>query len=145
MRPCKARQRGDLSRMVHADLGHAERGLLGQAGQRQRQAPVIVVRGDGGVRFAERRENAAQHLLGRGLADAAGDCDDLAAEPVAPGAAQPRQRRQGVVNLQQRRGSIDPGQRPVHHGAGRALGERLGNMGMAVAGFSAVFAAQRNE
>jgi len=33
----------------------------------------------------------------------------------------------------------------VHHGAGRALGERLGNMGMAVAGFSAVFAAQRNE
>jgi hypothetical protein len=72
-----ADERRDLARVVHADLEHAEGRLARHAGERQRHAPVIVEGGGGGMRLAGGRKRHAQHLLGRGLAHAAGDRHDL--------------------------------------------------------------------
>ena len=76
MRADHAHQRRDLAGVVHADLEDAEFRAGRQARKRQRHAPVIVVGGRRGVRFAARAEHRPQHLLGAGLADRAGDGDD---------------------------------------------------------------------
>ena len=86
MRPREARERRDLARVVHADLDHGEGGAARAARQGQRHAPVVVVGRDGGMGLAERAEQQPQHLLGAGLADAAGDGDH------APGEARPSRR-----------------------------------------------------
>ena len=90
------------------------------------------------MRSAERAQDRPQHLLGRGLADAAGDRDQAAAEPGARIAAEPVQRRQRVVHQQQPGGVRHD---PMHHRAGRALGQRVGDEVVTVAGFTA----QRDE
>ena len=82
VRPHQLDERRDLAGMVHADLEDAVARRRRHARQRQRHAPVVVERGRRIVDRALRRERARQHLLGAGLADAAGDGDDLAA--VAP-------------------------------------------------------------
>ncbi len=70
-------ERLDLAGVIHAQFEHGiERGLRA-AGKRQRHAPVIVVRGDRRMGLAFGRERDAQRLLGRGLADRAGDADYL--------------------------------------------------------------------
>ncbi len=86
--PHQPGERRDLAGVVHADLENAVAGLLGQARERERHAPVIVERGDRGMDLAVAREREAERILGRGLADRAGDRDDLGA------AAGPRRRRQ---------------------------------------------------
>ena len=73
------RQRRDLARMVHADLEHAERRASRHQRERQRHAPVIVVGGGRRMRLALLAEHEPQRFLGAGLADRAGDRDDLRA------------------------------------------------------------------
>ena len=104
---CGARQAGqrrDLAGMVHADLGHAERARP-PAG-----APASAARPSGCCRTPRRRcvgpnagEDGAQHLLGRGLADAAGDGDHPAAEPRPAGRARAPAARPACRDHQQRR------------------------------------------
>ena len=124
MRPRETRQRGDLAGVVHADLGDAEFGVRRHARQGQRQAPVVVVGGDRGMGAAERGQDGPQHLLRRRLADAAGDRDEPAGEALAGIAAKPMQAGQRVVDQQQLAGI---GHVAMHHRAGRALGERIGD------------------
>ena len=135
MRPREAGQRRDLARMVHADLGDAERGVRRQTRQRQRQAPMVVVRRDRGVRAAERRQDGAQHLLRRGLADAAGDRDQPSGEALPRIAAQPVQRRPACRRRSSRWSAS--GDVAMHHRAGRTLGQRVGDEGVTVAGLAA--------
>ena len=88
-------ERRDLARMVHADLEHAVLRGLRHARQRQRHAPVVVVGLLRGMRGAERRQAQAQRFLGAGLADAAGDGDDLRVAADARRARHAFQRRAG--------------------------------------------------
>ncbi len=83
-----------------------------------------------------RAERGAQHLLGRGLADAAGDRGEAPGEARPPGGAEAGQASQGVVHAQRRAGRIG-----VDHGAGRAARDRVGDMRVAVA----MLAAQGDE
>ena len=102
MRPHQSHQRFDLAGMVHADLEHAEGDIRRTPRQRQRHAPVIVERGDGGMGGALRRQHLQQHFLGRGLADRAGDGDHPGAEPRPGGPRQIDQRAEHVLDDQQR-------------------------------------------
>ena len=77
MRAHQLGERRDLAGMVHADLEHGVFGARPAARERQRHAPVIVVGGGRGMRLAVGGEREAQRLLGAGLADRAGDGDDL--------------------------------------------------------------------
>ena len=86
MRAHQFGQRRDLAGMVHADLEHRVFGARRTSGQRQRHAPMIVVGGGRGVRLAVGGEREQQRLLGRGLADRAGDGDDLGVRAGARGA-----------------------------------------------------------
>ena len=80
--------------MVHADLEDAELRRLRHARQRQRHAPMVVVGFLRGVRGAGVRQAQPQHLLGAGLARAAGDGDDagIAAHARRPADALPAPR-----------------------------------------------------
>ena len=73
----EADQRADLAEMVHPHFEHAVSAIVGHRGKTERHAPVIVVGGGGNLRAAERAQRKAQHFLGRRLAGAAGDGDDL--------------------------------------------------------------------
>ena len=89
MRPRHGDQRRDLAGVVHADLDHCEGGAGGQARQRQRHAPVIVVGGRGSMGRSEATERDPQHFLGAGLADRAGDGDDAGLRARPGGAPKP--------------------------------------------------------
>ena len=134
MRLRKLRQRCDLARVVHADLGNAERGIGRQTCQRQRQSPMIVIRRDRRMRVPERRQDLPQHLLRRGLPDASGDRDKLPGEAMPRITTQPMQPGQRVVHQQQM-----PRIRhiAVHHRTGRALRHRVGDEGMPIPGLAA--------
>ncbi len=86
------------------------------------------------MRVTERRQDRPQHLLRRGLPDAAGDRDKLPGVAMARIATKAVQSGEGVVHQQQmpRIGHI-----AVHHRARRAFGHRIGDEGMAVAGLAA--------
>ena len=73
-------QRRDLAGVIHADFEHRKARCRRQPRERQRHAPVIVERGDRRVGLAIARQRNPQRFLGRGLADGAGDGDDLASE-----------------------------------------------------------------
>jgi hypothetical protein len=88
VRTGEAGERSDLAWLVHADLGDVEPRVLGQARQGERHAPMVVVGGDRRVGARLRGERGAQHLLGRGLADAAGDRGEAAGEARPPGGAE---------------------------------------------------------
>jgi hypothetical protein len=133
MRASQAGEGGDLSRVVHADLDHAESGVERRAGQRQRQAPVVVVGGDGGMGRAEGGQDGTHHFLGGRLADAAGDRDHLALEAGAGEAAHAGQGCQRVIDQQ---GPVGAGYRAMHQGAGRALGHGIEHEVMAIAAFA---------
>ena len=68
------------------------------------------------MRFAVRRQREPQRLLGRGLADRAGDRDDLAVQALARGARQRPQAFERIVNDQQRRVGKPPALTFRHHG-----------------------------
>ena len=110
VRAHQPRQRVDLAGMVHAHLEHAALRVARHARQRQRHAPMVVEaagRGDGAALALER---ALQRLLGSGLADAAGDADDLrrrcAARAARPSASSAVMR---IADDQQRRVRATPG------------------------------------
>ena len=126
------RQRLDLPCMVHAQFEHA----IGMAGrhprQAERHAPMVVQVAGGGEGRVLGGKRGAQRLLGAGLANRAGDRDHRAAEAHAGIGAQRGQRLRGVVDHQQRRVRVHGLRRPMHHGGGRALAERVGNVVVAV-------------
>ncbi len=80
-----------------------------------------------------RRQQGAQHFLRRGLADAAGDRGEAAGEAVARERGQPAQPVQGIAHQQQLRIRRQPARHPMRHRARRALGQRIGNVIVAVA------------
>ena len=132
LRAGKARQRLDIAGVVHADLDNGEIGGRGHARQGQRHAPMVVVAGFGGVDIALSGQGDPGHFLGRGLADRAGDGDDLALHAGAAGAAQRLKRGQNVRDDQQGRVIGDTlGNAADQRGAG-ALFQRLGHEIMAV-------------
>ena len=136
-------KRRNLTRMVHSDLGHTEFGVARNAGKGERKSPVVVVRRNRCVNRAERRERRAQHFLGRGLADAAGDSDKFCrriglAEPGAGETAQTSERGQRIVDLDRGLARRD---RSVHHRSRGTLCQRVGDKGVAIT----AFADQRDE
>ena len=103
MRAHHLRERRDLAGMVHADFEHRVFRSFRQPRERERHAPVIVVGGGRGMRLAVGGERELQGLLGGGLADRAGDRDDLGLRARARGAAEIAQGLQHVLDDQQRR------------------------------------------
>ena len=95
----------------------AKRCGVGQAQQRQRHADVVVEVAARGQALAGLREDRGDHLLGGGLAVAAGHADQRAGELLAPGARGALERRLRVrhhdLRQRQRLGGAD-------HGAGGA-------------------------
>jgi hypothetical protein len=89
-------QRRDLAGMVHPDLDHREIGGDRHPRQRQRHAPVVVVAGLCRMGVALPRQDRAQHLLGRGLADRPGDAHHFRLGPRPGEGAQSLQRLQNV-------------------------------------------------
>ena len=93
MRPNEPGQRRNLAGVVHAHFEHRVARAFGAARQRQRHAPVVVVGRGRGVRLAVARQRELQRLLGAGLADRAGDADELwrccARGPRAPARSAP--------------------------------------------------------
>ncbi len=97
------RQRCDLAGVVHPDLDDRELRIGGDRRQRQRHAPVVVEAADRGMRLALNAQAMTQHLLGRGLADAAGHGDHPSLGPRSPRPAERLERRLHVRDQQQRR------------------------------------------
>ena len=98
MRLHELHERGDLSRMVHAELEDAEARIRRHARQRQGHAPLIVVGRRRGVRRPEMREDLARHLLRRGLADRARDGGDIGGGARPPLQAQALERLLRVLH-----------------------------------------------
>src|SRR5262245_12270723 len=67
----------DLARVIHADLEYGIFRTLRTPGKGERNAPMIVVRSDGGMGFTVGRERKAQCIFGPGLADRARHGDDF--------------------------------------------------------------------
>jgi len=109
MRPRQGDERRDLAGVIHADLDRREGGARRQLRQRQRHAPMIVVGRGGGVGRAEPAERDAQHFLGAGLADRAGDRNDARLRPRPRRRAEALQGAQGVVDRENRLMRGNPG------------------------------------
>ncbi len=126
-------QRPQLARVVHAQFEHAEPAVGGQAGQRQRHAPMIVQTAFGGVGRPLRRQHMAQRFLRAGLADRAGDADHARA---AVGLRRLPQRRHGVqrvaLHQQERRVGAHPVGNARDQGRDRARRQRGGDEGVPV-------------
>ncbi len=103
LRPHHFDQRLDFVGMVHADLEDRKTRRRRASGQRQRHAPVIIEGCGRGVGLALVAEHAAQRLLGRGLADRAGDRDHLRMQPRARGAGEIDETGEHVLDHQKRR------------------------------------------
>ncbi len=100
VRPDRFDQRLDFAGMVHADLEDGKPRRRRASRQRQRHAPVIVEGGGRGVSLALRAEHAAQRLLGRGLANRAGDRDHLRLQTRARGAGEIDETGEHVLHRQ---------------------------------------------
>ena len=103
MRPHEPGQRRDLARMVHAHFQHGVFRALRAARERQRHAPVIVVGCRRRMRLAVLRQRKPQRLLGAGLADRAGDADELGLAARTRGTRERDQAVQHVRHREQRR------------------------------------------
>ncbi|CAM5196482.1 hypothetical protein CDEN61S_04220 [Castellaniella denitrificans] len=113
-------QHGDLARMVHAQFQHGGAVRRAQAQHRQRQADVVVevaARRQASVLAAPGRQDRGDHFLGRGLAVAAGHCDDRHAELAPPGRGRAPQGQAGVA--QHDLGQAGAGHRPGDDGRAR--------------------------
>ena len=97
------RQRRDLAGVVHAHFEHRKARARRAARQRQRHAPVVVVGSSRSMRLAVARQRELERLLGAGLADRAGDADELGRAALPRGARQRDQALQHVGHHQQRR------------------------------------------
>ena len=86
VRPDQPGEPGDLAGVIHADLEHGEARRLGQARERERHAPMVVVGSRRSVRLGLRAEHQAQRILGARLADRPGHREDLCARAGARGA-----------------------------------------------------------
>ncbi len=126
-------QRRDFARVVHADLEDAELGVAGQAGEAERQAPMIVevALGRGGP--AECAQRQRQHLLRARLADAAGHADDLRLRARPRGAREIRHAGLRVADDEKRRflGRLLPVL--CDHRGGGPFGERVADEAVPVA------------
>jgi len=74
---------GHLAEVVHAHLQHRDLGVARDGHDGHGQADVVVVVGQRLGDAEALLEHAGRHLLGRRLADAAGDADDPDAEQLA--------------------------------------------------------------
>src|SRR5262245_63053782 len=72
------------------------------------------------MRFAVGRQREAQRFLGGGLADRAGDRDNLAAYTFARGTSQPTQSFEHIIDNEQRRVGKPLALAFRHHGQARA-------------------------
>ncbi len=147
LRPGDVAQQGDLPRHVEAHLQHGPAVIAGQLEDRQRQAD-LVVEVAGVAQGAEPSfEQLGGDFLGRRLAHAAGDADDMDRQARTPVAGGLLQRRQHVRHaqeadvgereiLRQRSTQVDhrPGTQAVtlDHGGPRPSLEGLGQEVMAV-------------
>ena len=86
MRAHQPGQRRNLAGVVHAHFEHGVTRALRAARQRQRHAPVIVVGRGRRMGLAAARQREPQRLLRAGLADRAGDADELRIAARARGA-----------------------------------------------------------
>ncbi len=86
--------------MVHANLDHGVIRVDRHPRQGKRHAPVIVVTLLRGVDLGLGCQHRAQHLLGRGLADRAGDGDDFGLRAGPGRGAQGTQCVQGIAHDQ---------------------------------------------
>ncbi len=94
--------------MIHADLDDGMVGLGRQGGKAQRHAPVVVEACRTGEYRALGFKHVLEGLLGAGFANAAGQGDNLGRGPRPGGLAEPIQRRQHVIDHQQRRVGGNP-------------------------------------
>jgi hypothetical protein len=78
-----AREVGEVADPVGAHLEDEGRGLLAGAQDRQRQADLVVEGPGRGDQLPARGQDVDEQVLGRRLADRAGDRDDVRA-PAAP-------------------------------------------------------------
>ena len=101
VRPHQPGQRLDLAGMIHSHFEHGVARVFGTARERERNAPMIVVRGGGCMGFAACTQCKTQRLFGAGLADRAGDADDARARAIARRARQIAQAIQHVGDHQQ--------------------------------------------
>ena len=123
---------GDLPAPAHAHLEHEHLGADGRAEDRQRQPDLgveVALVGDDAELLAEHR---AQEILGRRLADAAGDADDRAGQGAAPVAGQALQRVERVVRREDHGVVGGLGVAGADEHAPGAGGERLLGEGSAV-------------
>ena len=95
-----ARERRDLAGIVHAHFEHREQAVARHSREAQRHAGMVVVAFDRAVHVARVRsvERREKGLLGAGLADRAGDPDDLRRSSLASGPAQRFERCGDVVD-----------------------------------------------
>src|SRR5262249_29191373 len=89
--------------MVHAYFERSVACALGTARERERYAPMIVVRSNRSMGLAAPGEREPQRLLGAGLADGAGDRDDLRVRACARRPRQVAQALEHVVDDEERR------------------------------------------
>ena len=122
MRPHQPRQRRNLARVVHADLGHTETRVQRYPSQRKRHAPMIVIGRHRRMSGTEHRQRPTQHFLRRGLPHAAGHRDHPPLEPSPREPAKPGQPRQRVIDPQHRPAIRTP---IMHHRPGRTAPERI--------------------
>ena len=90
--PGEPRERGDLSRVVHADLPNCGVVRDGRRKNRKGETNVII---EVALRFhhtVAHRQNSGGELLGARFPAASGDARDLEGETVAPCRRQPVQR-----------------------------------------------------
>src|SRR5262249_35106645 len=103
LRPHQLDEWLNLAGMVHANFEYRVACTLGTARERQRDAPMIVVGGERRMRLPTPRERQTQRFLGAGLADGAGDRDDLCTRARARCPRQVAQTFQDVRNDDERR------------------------------------------
>ncbi len=94
-----AHQRADLPRVIHAQFDDGHFRPPPQLDQGQRQTNVVVEIPAVADHAVPRLEKVARHVLGRGLAGAAGDRHDLRARRPADAVRQRLQRLGGVVDF----------------------------------------------
>ena len=123
----RQRHPGQLADLPGAAHGHLHDGDLGvglDLEQRERHADLVVQIGAGGHGARDRPQQRRQDVLGRRLAGAAGDADDLDAGAAADGAGQLLEGAQAVVDDDARRGRRQRRRGlGAHHDRRRAAGE----------------------
>jgi len=103
MRTHEARERLNLTGVVHADLKHRIAGACGTTGKGKRNAPMVVVGRNRDMRCAILGERQSQRVFGAGFPDRASDRDDLRLASHARRAGKLAQAREHVGHEEQRR------------------------------------------